>query len=299
MKRLFIPLCTIALTTYACGNTAKQESENDSTADTTVTVSETPAEVKSVLQAFPELTPSQTSSKAGEYVLAPSHERVEEFMSGQSASLNFNKAVMAEPGDQSSFLNITFEGKKELPNYLIIPIPAEQTVKKGDVVLTWWQRGSGLQRAIVIDDSNPNEPEIHYLDLDWELMVKNNKFTEKIEANSFVKITEPWQSGASLIAKEGTNTVKYTLLTSSADKILVDGFAGVTKVLDKSACSPIPSANLKVGDVVQAPWSSGNYSQATVKEVNAAYGRAMLVFDIDKEKTRAVPIRDIITDSNL
>ena len=42
-----------------------------------------------------------------------------------------------------------FGEKREVPNALIIPLKKQQKAKKGDILLTWWQGGSGLQRAIV------------------------------------------------------------------------------------------------------------------------------------------------------
>ena len=71
---------------------------------------------------------------------------------------------MVEPGEEMSEIKFMSEQKK-VPNAYIVPIPAGQTAKKGDILLTWWQCGSGLQRAYVTDAADPKAPTVRYLDL--------------------------------------------------------------------------------------------------------------------------------------
>ena len=73
---------------------------------------------------------------------------------------------MAAPDKQNSEIQFISERKK-VPNAYIVAIPPKQTAKKGDIILTWWQSGSGMNRAIVIDDTDASTPVVRYLDIDF------------------------------------------------------------------------------------------------------------------------------------
>ena len=79
-------------------------------------------------------------------------------------TLIFYNTTLREIGDTASIV----ENKAVIPNALIIPLP-KQILKphKGDILLTWWQGGNGLQRAIVVSDSIASEPIVDYLDMDY------------------------------------------------------------------------------------------------------------------------------------
>ena len=95
---------------------------------------------------------------------------------------------LVKAGDVQSTIK-TLSDEYDIPNSLIIPIYKDATAKKGDIVLTWWQNGSGMQRAIVVDAANPAEPKIHYLDLQFKgdgtgTAEKNDNQT--LKPNSFI-----------------------------------------------------------------------------------------------------------------
>ena len=96
----------------------------------------------------------------------------------RQAVLIFYDTTVKKAGKEKSVLD-KYNGEVDMPNALIIPIPRKAKVKKGDVLLTWWQSGSGLQRAIVVDDSNPQEPKACYLDLTWPDSPESPKLEEK------------------------------------------------------------------------------------------------------------------------
>ena len=134
----------------------------------------------------------------GDYVLTPSKNWQEDATrdGGESTTFIFYDEKMGVPGPEYSTVDIRFDGEVEIPNYMIVPIKPNQSVKKGDIILTWWQTSSGMQRAIVVDDSNPKEPIVNYLDLDWDNPAKNNdgvgigQATYQIEPNTFHALTK-------------------------------------------------------------------------------------------------------------
>jgi len=75
---------------------------------------------------------------------------------------------MAKPGNEYSVIDFIFDDDTEIPNYMIIPIRPDESAKVGDIVLTWWQSGSGMKRAIVTNASDPTAPEVNYIDIEWD-----------------------------------------------------------------------------------------------------------------------------------
>lgn len=304
MKKIFIPVLAITITSFGCQ--MKEENQNVQTAqieentnrkDANEVVSEATKSVTDLFSDFPEMN---TVAKAGEHILVPSYKTLADYANDQTSVLIFYNAKMANPREGISNVAFTFDGEQEIPNQLIVPIPAGEKVKKGDIVLTWWQSGSGMQRAIVTDASNPSMPEVHYLDISWDNPAKSNgisigQLKEQIKENTFTKITSEWQSGTTIAVMEGTTVKKYTVINVAGDKVLVKGAAGIVKIVNKSACTPLKINNkVKVGDRVQAPWVDA-FKAGTVKEVKAEYGRAVIIFDNMEDKEYVIPFGDITT----
>jgi hypothetical protein len=135
-----------------------------------------------------------TTAKAGEYVLAPMYNWIKDAAEKGMDSTRFIWYVqkMATPDKENSELQFLSERRK-IPNPYIIPIPPKQTARKGDIVLTWWQSGSGMQRAIVVDDGDASAPVVRYLDIDYNNPAKSRdgsttigKMDEKILPDTFL-----------------------------------------------------------------------------------------------------------------
>ena len=117
---------------------------------------------------FPMSTGEQLTD--GELILAPYtyyKVAIDDKEDLKRKGLIFYKTKLETAGSEKSVVN--YMEDYELPNTLIIGLPEGATAKKGDILLTWWQSGSGMKRAIVRDDSNPAEPKVDYLDMtcDW------------------------------------------------------------------------------------------------------------------------------------
>ena len=178
----------------------------------------------------------------------------------REAVLIFYDTTVKEVGAEKSVLS-THNGEVEMPNALIIPLPSNAKAKKGDVVLTWWQSGSGLERAIVVDDSNSKEPKVCYLDLRWPDNPESPKLEEKkkgepLKPGSFAILKDgQWQSGAQVAIKKDNEWLKGTLIHVEGNRVLVLGFGSKIEAYNKADVRLIPfKEKIKVGDKVWATW---------------------------------------------
>ena len=147
------------------------------------------------------------------------------------------------------------------------------------IVLTWWQTGSGMQRAIVTDDTDPSAPVVCYLDLDWDNPATTDdgvgigQATYQIEAGTFHVLTADWSPGTTVAVNADDKVKAATIVSVNGDDVLTIGFAGKMKMYDKSDCTPCPvRPNVSVGDEIQIPWV-GSFTASTVEKVDAENGR--------------------------
>ena len=284
MKKTFILAIALplAFALTNCGGSSKDnKKDNNENQQPETEVVEAEPEVKE--PAFPWDFPEGIQNEGlaeGQYVLSihsfyPNALKEEE--DPASKTFIFYNATLSSVGDTKSTVKY-FGEDIEMPNSLIIPIPEGQTAQKGDIILTWWQSGSGMERAIVTDASDPAAPKVDYLDLnnkDDGTGLANKFADEQIKPNTFVVLKDgEWQPGAQiLITGDGSYKVG-TLITCTDDKVLMSGFAGVISVYDKSDCTVIPlRQNLKPGDEVMVQGVSSMSDGYTIKKVDEKIGR--------------------------
>jgi hypothetical protein len=268
------------------GSDTKTDGNDSLNNDTTPKVGEIPFDYPVV---------EQTTAKAGEFVLTPSRAFIDDAIKAGEGKGTFifyyNK--MVTPGTGESDI-AELSGNVKIPNSLIIPIPAGQEVKKGDIVLTWWQSGSGMQRAIVVNDANPKEPVVRYLDLDYDNPAKNDKgvgigqMEETLKPNSFVKITAEWQPGTAVAYKKDGYYYHAQVINVAGDKVLLKGWGGSMIAIAKADCIAVPvTIDIKVGDAVQVPYI-GQYKTGKVKKADPKIGRAWVEVQFGGSPTEAV-----------
>jgi len=225
------------------------------------------------------------------YVLYPSSyasamEKNEDFK-GKTAI--YYSSQLAEAGETNSKLS----GKDvRYPNVLLIPIYKDAKAKKGDVVLTWWQSGSGMQRAIVTDDSDPTMPKVHYLDLNYK--GDGSGFAEKhdneqLKPNSFIVLNNgEWVPGAPIAVNVDGKQKNGVLIAVEGDKVIYQGFADVLEETTKSAVKVLPvKPSLSVGDNVKGVFVSEFSKDYKVSKVDEKIGRVW-VKDGDKEEVLSI-----------
>lgn len=223
------------------------------------------------------LPAASPNAKAGEIVLAPNTEDGQIVVGKTYAAYHY---TVVSPGAAESRVKNPFR-ELTMPNALLAPIPPGGTVAVGDIVLTWWQSGSGMQRAIVVNASDPHRPVVRYLDIEWKNPVKNKagvpigQMDEQLKADSFVKITADWSAGTNLVTWD-EKMKKYTcgrIMRVVGDQVMVLGFAGRMYVWPKADCIALPvRPRISEGEEIWVPFA-GHMTKARVQRVEAAIGR--------------------------
>lgn len=282
--KLFV-LISMALVFAGCSSTAPTTNSN-TPATTATTVASTAqakpkpdanAPVKFLFTDFPAVT---TTAKAGDYVLCPSRDKVVEMSQPDEKDPRaiYYTSKMIKPGATESEVQSLYSGGPGmLPNAYLITIPAGQKAKVGDIVLTWWQSGSGMMRAIVTDSSSPAEPTVRYLD---RISEADKDKLEKLKPNSFVKLSQPFQPGTSVAVKgDSSEAEHWEIISIAGDKVFAIGFAGKVKLINKAECMPVPlKPQVKAGDKVKAVIYS-SFTNATVVSVNEKLGKVVVKQD--------------------
>lgn len=313
MKRLSLIVTLCAILT-ACSKpeantstTANTNVENSNAANTTgnTATAKTSPTIDPNLQAtfpFKDFPAVETTAKAGEVVLVPSYLWLQQAnVNGpDKTTMIWYSQTMSAPDKEMSEVDFMSE-KRKVPNAYIVAIPAGAKAKKGDIVLTWWQSGSGMNRAIVTDDANPAEPVVRYLDIGYDNPAKSRdgktgigQMEEKLKPNSFVKINNTLEPGTSIAIQDGANMKHAQVIRVAGDKVFVSEGAGRIAVYDKSRCTPLPvKSAAKAGETVKAVWAGSSFQSGTVTKVDSKIGRVFIKFDLDG-KERAVAFGDVM-----
>ncbi len=244
----------------------------------------------------------ETKAKAGEHVLVPSYNWLKDAQAKglDQVTMIFYAQKMDTPGKEMSKVKFMSDSQ-DVPNVYIIPIPAGQSAKKGDIVLTWWQSGSGMNRAIVTDDADPKRPVVRYLDIAYDNPAQSadkkttiGKMDEQLKPDTFVVINSPMQSGSAVAIQDGGDVKHGQIINVAGDKVYVIGFAGKTAVYDRAKVSAVPiKPAVKAGDTVKAE-RFGKFSSAKVTKVDENIGRVFVKFDGGGDKEEAIAFGDVM-----
>lgn len=301
MKKKFLIPGIFAFALVSCGG-GEESTDNESNESTDTTAVEETAE-RSTIDPFPEFPMVGLNASAGDIILTPSKNWQEDATEkgGEEVTFIYYNQKLAEVGESTSKVDFMSDKGVDIPNYMIVPIKANQTAKKGDVILTWWQTGSGMQRAIVVDDTDPAAPVVNYLDLKWDNPATTSdgvgigQATYKIEPGTFHVLKGAWEPGTTVAAKEDSKVKNVTVIRVEGDQVLTIGWGGSMKIYAKADCTPVPVIpNVKAGDAVQAPWV-GSYVNTTVEKVDAVNGRVWCD-DPYSDDPMAIPYGDVATD---
>lgn len=289
--------CSSTTSTTTNTNTDTAATTNTETTDDSMAITADPGQ-----SPFLEYPRVGTTAKVGEYVLAPSRAFIDEaFEEGtDSTTFVFYSSTMAEVGELESTLDQTFE-EVTMPNSFIIPLPAGATASEGDVLLTWWQTGSGMQRAYVTDATNPSQPVVKYLDLSLTNPATTDDGTPigqaeyTLKADSFTVLEGEFTPGSAVaVSNDAGSYTHYQVVNEAEGKLLVIGFAGKMAVVEKADAVALPVVpTVVVGDEVMAP-RYGSMQEATVTRVDAEIGRVFVEFSNGATEEVGVPYGDVI-----
>ncbi len=304
--------CTSSETTTSNTN-ASESTTNDSTDTTNANTNDSEGDGDAVtVVAEPGEVPfdfpaTATTAKVGEYVLAPPAEWVEEaFVEGaDNSTFIYYSATVEEVGAVESTLTEVIDSA-QMPNAMMVALPAGETAAVGDVVLTWWQSGSGMQRGYVVDATNPATPEVLYLDIALDNPATTSDGTpiaevsEELEADSFITLDTPYQPGTAVAVDNNGVWNHYQVINEADGKLLVIGFAGVMDVVEKADAVALPIIpDVQVGDAVMFPLF-GAMDEATVSSIDTDAGRVYVEYEFaGSTEEEAVPYGDIIAASAL
>lgn len=294
MKRaIFYFLIVPVIFLFAC-NGGKQDENNDD-ADTTKTeeVSEAPAKLFEFPETELQLTKEQIVFAPSDMVLDKA--RVEGV---DKTTFDYGERTVMEPGSAESEIK-SISTVYTVPNYMIIPVKEGETAQKGDIVLTGHEKGGSMQRAIVMDDTDPAQPVVRYIDCSLDNPAKIDEkpwaeFEAQAEANSFNKLTDIWQPGTAVAMKNGNTYAHARIIRLKDDKVLTLGFANRMQVHPKSQCTPVPVIpDVAEGDEVFAPFA-GTFSKGVVKKIDKNIGRVFIAFDVNPEEEVGIAFGDVI-----
>ncbi len=227
----------------------------------------------------------------GQIVLAPPEKFVQDYLNNDTNTfLAFYPQVVDSTGQYISRLK-EYDTIAYIPNALIIPLGKCQNVKKGDFVLTWWQSGTGLQRAYVIK-SLDTALVIKYLDLEWLSPEDLSNSVDTINKNKCRLISRPLDPGTSIQVKNGMQSEYYMVINTVGSHIIALSWAGEMKIFDKNQVQPNNvKKDLFFGAKVTVPMY-GIYIPGQVVAVKDGFAAVEVKF-LDKKDTLNVPIIDI------
>ena len=251
-----------------------------------------------------DLPAGDTTAKAGEWILSVNKTMYDKFAAApDKEGVIFYSYEVVEPGAKTTKFK-SFGKEETVPNLIVIPLPKGGKAKAGDILLTWWQSGSGMNRAIVMSAKDPTKPVVRYLDIAYDNPATGGKdrktpigqMEEELKPDTFVKLDKPWQVGTTVACKgaDGKSWSVENLIRVSGDKVLISGFMGKLSTRAKADCKPMPmKANFKKGQKVQAKWVS-SVKPATVTKVDAKIGRVWVTYDGMGSDEKALPVGHVI-----
>jgi len=230
-----------------------------------------------------------TTAHAGDYVLAPPRAWIDEALENgaDKQPFIFYGAWLKAAGKTGSIVRTAPGPEEAVPNSLLIPIPRGESAQRGDIVLTTWASGTGMQRAIVVEGGNPTSPQVRYLDLALDHPTGWGEKVDTLPPNTFHRLTEPGEVGTTLACREGKRYTQRIVTHRTGDKVLGLGFAGQLKVYAAADCQAVPLVpKAKPGAQVFVP-VLGTFTEAKVEKIDADAGRILVSYRVgdDKQET--------------
>jgi hypothetical protein len=238
-----------------------------------------------------------TTAQTGDYVLAPSRQ----FLDGAFAkgidkqTFIFYAAQVLAPGPAESQVKSLAGTVFSMPNSLIIPLRRAGQAKVGDILLSWWQSGSGLQRAIVVPGGGPKAPLVLYLDLDLDNPSGVGKKEDTLKPDTFHKLVGGLEPGGVVAVRSGAALKRAQLVNLSGDRALVVGFAGRVSAVAKTDLQTLPLVpKVRPGQQVMAP-VFGDFKPVTVESVDARIGRVFVAYTFGGQpKKEAISFGEVV-----
>lgn len=231
------------------------------------------------------------TARPGDYVLAPSSSWIAEAFEkgGEKQTFIYYGGWLRRAGKHASEIETLTRQHALVPNAFVIPIRRGERAESGDIVLTSWASGSGMQRAYVVG-GEAKSPRVRYLDIDVDNPSGFGTKEDVLPADTFHRLHEPGQVGTTVACNEGARRTRWVVANAAEGKLLVLGFAGRMRVFSRADCENVPlRVQVKPGDAVQVP-IVGAFTAARVTRVDPRVGRLWAKYDFggqDKEEAFA------------
>lgn len=216
-----------------------------------------------------------TDAKPGQFVLAPTQSTVEEALEvgAERQAFIFYAGVLESATATTSVVKSVAGRKSQVPNALVVAIGPPAPAAVGDILLTAWASGTGLQRAIVVEGGTPESPSVRYLDMTLDSPSGWGEKVDQLPKGSFRKLSRPGTPGTTVACQDKKRTTRQIVISRAESKLLGLGFAGKLKVFDATACQALPiEPKVKANEAVRVP-VLGAFTAATVTKTDAAIGR--------------------------
>ena len=239
-----------------------------------------------------------TSARKGDFVLAvPSKWIRRAFEQGANRqSFLLYGGWMLQPGPKQSKIRNRDGELDTIPNSVIIPIRRGERTRPGDILLTAWASGFGMQRAVVVrGKGRSNRPAVRYLDMKYENPAGIARETDRLEPNTFHRLLGGMQPGTSVAIRDERGFRHGVVINVQQEKVLVIGFGRKLEVTARSDCVLLPMhPRLRRGDAVSVPYL-GHFYPGTVKRVVHRIGRVFVSFQHEGQaRTVAVGYSNVI-----
>lgn len=239
---------------------------------------------------FPAVT---LDAEPGQYVFAPGDSSLigslgdDQFRKGK---VSWNIVRVTDVGDSTSTVNNSGT-EYEVHNAYLVPIPKEQAVEVGDLVLTS-KFGNSMERAYVTEAGD--SPKANF--------TKKMPYGENIadlKPGRYIRLTEAWQPGTAVaVSIPGQSYPELgTLLRVEGDQVLVSGHQGKMITASKSGVRALPpKVDVAAGDTVTASRNLINFAKATINEVDSSLGFHHLTYEGDDE-VKLIPFGEVTRES--
>jgi len=152
-----------------------------------------------------------------------------------------------------------------MPNSLIIPLTDSQA-QKSDILITWWQGGSGLAHAIVNNSTDESTPDVYYFD---EFV----STPATLKAKTFKILSNRFQQGSPIAIKNGNEYQSGIIININKEKALVKGFNNTISVQNIKNVIPINlHPSVEINSTVYAP-IYGIFTKVTVTAIDEEKGQ--------------------------
>lgn len=233
----------------------------------------------------------------GSYVLAPPRAWIDaglEKEAGKQTYIYYG-GWLREPGPAASEIETLAKQMAVIPNALIIPIPPGAHARPGQIVLTSWASGTGMQRAIVVEGGSETTPTVRYLDMSLDSPTGWGKKADKLAENTFVVLEEPGAVGTTAACKEGSHRMRYIVTAIRGDHLLGYGFAGKIAAFKRDDCQFVPlRSRIKDDEHVFVP-VVGRYVRGKVGRIDPELGRLWAKYKTeDEDQVSAFALIDVL-----